>query len=89
MKLPVLTFINDKMIVNYILIDGRDTRDGLMYKYFDDCKVAELWSYNKGKRIFVKKYFYSGAMKTEWLYYSKDNEVSKTYFNVDGTNRKI
>jgi|ERR1035437_823614 antitoxin component YwqK of YwqJK toxin-antitoxin module len=79
---------NVKMTVNYVLIDGIGTRDGLMYKYFDDGKVAELWSYNKGKRIFVKKYFYSGALKTEWLYDSEGNEVSKTYFNVDGTKRK-
>jgi len=75
---------NVKMSVNYVLIDGIGTRDGIMTKYFQDGKTSEIWSYEKGKRVFVKKYFSSGVLKTEWLYDVNGNEVSKKYFNEKG-----
>lgn len=74
-----------KMRCNYL--DGIN-RDGLMYKYFDDGKIKELWSYNKGKRIFVKKYFPSGVLKTEWLYDVKGKEISKIYYTESGKEQK-
>lgn len=59
-------------------------RGGLMHKYFEDGKIKELWSYNNGKRIFVKKYFSSGSLKTEWLYDGEGKEISKKYYKEDG-----
>ena len=51
-------------------------RDGLMYKYFDDGKPKELWSYNKGLRIFIKKYYSNGKIKKEWIYENgKEKEI--------------
>ena len=79
---------NVKMTVNYVLIDGIGTRDGIMNKYFQDGKISEIWGYNNGKRIFVKKYFTSGVLKTEWLYDDKGNEISKKYFNEKGVQIK-
>jgi len=70
-----------KMKCKYI--NGVD-RDGLMHKYFEDGKLKELWSYNKGKRIFVKKYFENGEVKTEWLYDKNGKEISKKYYDKDG-----
>ena len=59
-------------------------RDGLMHKYFEDGTIKELWSYDKGKRIFVKKYFKNGNLKTEWLYDKNGNEISKKYYDKSG-----
>ena len=69
-----------KMKVNYI--DG--DRDGLMYKYFEDGLLKELWSYNKGKRIFVRKFYKCGNLKTEWLYDNDGTELSKIYYDKKG-----
>lgn len=69
-----------EMTVNYI--DG--DRDGLMHKYFEDGKIRELWSYDKGNRIFVKKYFENGILKTEWLYDNDGKELSKKYYDRKG-----
>ena len=46
--------------------------------------IKELWSYDKGKRIFVKKYFKNGNLKTEWLYDKNGNEISKKYYDKSG-----
>ena len=70
-----------KMKCKYL--DGVN-RDGLMHKYFEDGNLKELWSYNKGKRKFVKKYFENGELKTEWLYDKSGNEISKKYYDKDG-----
>jgi antitoxin component YwqK of YwqJK toxin-antitoxin module len=59
-------------------------RDGFVNKYFESGGLKELWSYEKGKRIFVKKYFESGELKTEWLYDKDGNEISKKYYNKQG-----
>lgn len=70
-----------KMTVNY---NDSNNRDGLMYKYFDNGKLKELWSYVNGNRKFVKKYFGNGILKTEWLYDDYGNEISKKYFDING-----
>jgi uncharacterized protein len=72
-----------KMKVNYT--DGN--RDGLMYKYFENGKLKELWNYDKGKRKFVKKYFENGNLKTEWLYDGQGNEMSKAYYDKNGNKK--
>lgn len=73
-----------KMKVNYI--DGN--RDGLMHKYYPNGKIMELWSYDKGKRKFVKKYFESGMLKTEFLYDNDGNEITKKYYDFNGNLKK-
>jgi antitoxin component YwqK of YwqJK toxin-antitoxin module len=74
---------NGKIELKCKYLDGVN-RDGLMHKYFEDGTLKELWSYDKGKRIFVKKYFNSGQLKTEWLYDKKGNEISKKYYDKEG-----
>ena len=69
-----------KMKVNYF----EGNRIGLMYKYFEDSTIMEVWSYNKGKRKFVKKYFENGNLKTEWLYDKNGVEISKKYYGING-----
>ncbi len=69
------------MTANYI--DGIH-RDGLMHKYFENGEIGELWNYNNGKRVFVKKYHENRVLKTEWLYDKDGNEVSKSYFDENG-----
>ena len=62
------------MTVNY---NNNFKRDGLMYKYYNNGTIRELWNYNNGLRIFVKKYHQSGNLKSEWLYDSRGKEISK------------
>ncbi len=74
---------NGKVKMKCTYINGVD-RDGLMHKYFEDGNLNELWSYDKGKREFVKKYFENGELKTEWLYDKNGNETSKKYYDKHG-----
>jgi len=69
---------NGKVKMKCKYLEGVENRDGLMHKYFED------GSYNKGKRIFVKKYFENGEVKTEWLYDKNGKEISKKYYDKDG-----
>ena len=62
-------------------------RDGLMHKYFENGRLKELWSYDKGKRKFVKKYFENGNLKTEWLYDEYGNDISKVYYDKNGSRK--
>ncbi len=63
-------------------------RDGLMQKYFEDGTLKELWSYDKGIRLFIKKYYPSGQIKSEWLY-NNGELTKKTEYNVKGEITKI
>ncbi len=74
---------NGKVKLNCKYIDVVH-RDGLMYKYFENGKVKELWEYDRGRRKFVKKYFENGELKTEWLYDKDGNEISKKYYDRQG-----
>ena len=49
-------------------IDGE--RDGLMTKYYEDGSLKEEWKYSKGIRIYIKKSYPNGMLKSCLLYTS-------------------
>jgi antitoxin component YwqK of YwqJK toxin-antitoxin module len=58
-------------------------RDGLMHKYYENGTLKELWSYDKGNRQFIKKFFPSEKIKSEWLY-SNGELIKKIVYNQLG-----
>lgn len=65
-----------KITVNYI--DG--SRDGIMYKYFQNQKLKEQWEYSLGVRNYIKKFYSDGSLKTE-IKYKNGIEISKIEFS--------
>jgi len=65
-------------------IDGVN-RDGIVNKYFEDGTTKEVWSYDKGVRIFIKKYYHNGKMKKEWIY---ENGQEKEVIEYDKNGNK-